>query len=590
MTNDKKNLNSTEIKTTNADRTKAKKDPTEQRSEKLDKINHSLSSFNAQNNQNIEEVESTRKREFESKLDQLGIAEIPVSEETKKLIRQNMVSDTIDHAKKENERFDRLKIDKIILENIDQPDSQLIKRLFAKNDAEISEDVFHKSLEKLSKTNIKLEPRERIEIFREALEYFSREEKVIYPVGHATGSDSLRMIIKDGSIKEGGTGEHGEAAGQSRGGKQQGVSVAEMNHEMADYVEIFYARMAANREITKEALEIDADIIDGKNPIEDFIEIYVEFTDTDKLLGSMANRSDNDIDSIKLKIAQEIGKKPREITHEDIKKSKILEEILFGFIKKAAGRKHYMTAERASRDYVAFDSIIKNCEKCKNGEFPEITFNGKIYKDPDEIINLKHGIYELEDDDLPEKKILIEMQNEYAYFLRPYFDQESGEWMEPRYSISEFRSRSSEILGEYAKWIKEGETFKTLTMLHPLESDSEDVKRKKIARLKELDNQFPSILVIEADEYKKNGLTHTEKEGSRPVPFFEVEERIMSDISLSNIKEIIIPRSKIDEIKKWLTESGIKENNMPRMVAFEYFEIKRLLNHQLKELTRKIQA
>ena len=34
--------------------------------------------------------------------------------------------------------------------------------------------------------------------------------------------------------------------------------------------------------------------------------------------------------------------------------------------------------------------------------------------------------------------------------------------------------------------------------------------------------------------------------------------------------------------RKWLEESGIKKENMPEMVAFEYFEVKRLLNHQLK--------
>ena len=92
------------------------------------------------------------------------------------------------------------------------------------------------------------------------------------------------------------------------------------------------------------------------------------------------------------------------------------------------------------------------------------------------------------------------------------------------------------------------------------------------------------MLIIEADEYKKNSLTHTAIEGNRPVPFFEVEERIMSDVSLSNVKEIVVPRSKIDEVKKWLKESGIEENDMPRMVAFEYFEVKRLLNHQLKDM------
>ena len=89
------------------------------------------------------------------------------------------------------------------------------------------------------------------------------------------------------------------------------------------------------------------------------------------------------------------------------------------------------------------------------------------------------------------------------------------------------------------------------------------------------------MLVIEGDEYRKKGLTHSAKKGSKPVPFFEVEERIMADVSLVDIKEVVVPRAKINEVRAWLEDSGIREEDIPRMVAFEYFEVKRLLNHQL---------
>jgi hypothetical protein len=118
--------------------------------------------------------------------------------------------------------------------------------------------------------------------------------------------------------------------------------------------------------------------------------------------------------------------------------------------------------------------------------------------------------------------------------------------------------------------------------LHVLEGDPQKIKIKKIERLQELDSQYPSIIIVDGKEYKEKGLTHTDQEGSQPVPFLEVEERINSDISFQNVKEIIVPRSKIDEVKKWLADSGIQNEDMPRMVAFEFFEIKRILNHQLE--------
>lgn len=564
---------------------KHEKTSVEKRVERIQQIDAGLKSFNNDNSENIAEIEAKRLQEFNVKKQSLEKAGIPISDESKKLIHKNMVDDHIDFAIKENERFDKLKIEKIVLENVDNPDSQLVKRLFPENADKVSDETFFSALEKICEANVKTPVCERVQMFREALEYFSEKEKLEYSVAHATGSDSLRRIIEDKQIKEGGTGESGEASGQSRSGEQKGVSVAEMNHPMADYVELFYGRMGANKEITKEVLKIDANVIDGKTPVDDFMQICLDFIDTDKFLEAVALKSGDDVESIKAKIAKEAGKKEEDINRDDIKKSKLVEEVVFGSIEKIAKRKHYMTAERAKRDYEAFNNIIQMCEKCEKGEFPEIKYSGKTYQNPEEIIELKHDIYELEDDDLVEKKMLIEMQNEYAYFLRPYFNKEENKWIEPRYTIDKFYSNSSEILKEYAEWIKNGRTFKTLLSLHVLENDPEEIKIKKAKRLKELDSQYPSMIIIEGKEYKEKGLTHTDQEGSRPVPFFEVEERINSDISFQNIKEIVVPRAKIDEVKKWLADSGIKDKDMPKMVAFEYFEIKRIINHQLKGTT-----
>jgi len=582
MANDEQTLEGVEKTGNNLpEAVKVKKSPVEKRAVKLDKINCELAGFSDNNGSNIEEIEAQRNFEFKNKMQEMGMAGIPVSEDMKKTIYQNMVDDAIEHARKENQRFDELKIEKIVLENAGNPEAKLMKRLFGRKSAQSSEDVFYGALEKLCETEMKTSKGERIKIFREALEYFSEEEKIEYPIAHATGSDSLRLIIADGAIKEGGTGEHGEAAGQSRGGRQDGVSVAEMDHDMADYVGMFYGRMAANKEITKNILEIDADLVDSKTILEDIADVFLDFIAVDKFLDAASERTGKDVNYLRQRLAKESGKNPEDVESADIRKSETMREMLFGSMEKMANRKHYMTAERSKRDYEALDHIIRICEGCKNGEFPKIEFKGKTYQDPDEIIELKHGIYELEDHDSVEKKVFIEMQSEYSYLLKPYWDDNTGKWIEPRYSKEELRLKSGEILGEYAKWIKEGSTLETLLSLHQLESDSEEVRNKKLERLRELDSQYPCMLVIEGDEYRKKGLTHSAKKGSKPVPFFEVEERIMADVSLVDIKEVVVPRAKINEVRAWLEDSGIREEDIPRMVAFEYFEVKRLLNHQL---------
>lgn len=583
MINEEQKLNSSEVKESGAEKPETDKSSATKKEKRLEEIEKELATITSGEYIGYNDL-AKYKKDFEIRIERMKEAAIPITQETKDVIYDETVVKKYNYALEENKKFDLLKIEKIVLENIGQNDSRLMKRLFPQNPENISGKVFLETLRKLCLSkNIQIPINERITIMRKAMEYFSEEEKFVYPVAHATGSDSLRLIIGDGAIKEGGTGEHGEAAGQSRGGKQRGVSVAEMDNKMADYTEMFYAKMAANREITKDVLKIDADIIDGKNPIEDFMEICTDFIEVDKFLDAIAMRNGETVEDIKSEIAKEAGKKSEDVSRYDIKKSKMVEQILFGSIEKMSERKHYITAERAKRDYEAFEHIIKMCEECENGDFPKIEFKGKVYRDPNEIIELKHDIYEIDDNDPSENKILVEMQNEYAYFLRPYcIDRKSDKWVDPRYSIDEFKSKSGEILREYAKWIKEGETFKTLLALHPMENDSEDVKNKKIERLRELDNQYPTILIIEGDAYRKNGLTHTIKEGDKPVPFFEVEERILSDVSLGDVKEIVVPMEKMDEIKNWLEASGIEKEKAPRLVAFEYFEIKRLLNHQLK--------
>ena len=95
---------------------KEEKSPAEKRAARLDEINRELLTFNADSDNDLEEVETKRNQEFENKMREMEGAGIPINEDTKKLIYKNMVDDLIEHAGRENERFDELKAEREQLE------------------------------------------------------------------------------------------------------------------------------------------------------------------------------------------------------------------------------------------------------------------------------------------------------------------------------------------------------------------------------------------------------------------------------------------------------------------------------------------
>jgi len=119
MENEEQKFNNTEIRNQDKEIINTQHDITK-RSIRLEEIDRELLGFKGDDNKNIEQIEIQRNHEFESKMNQMGVAEIPISEETKGLIHQNMVSNSIEHAKKENERFDDIQREKKIIEYLNE--------------------------------------------------------------------------------------------------------------------------------------------------------------------------------------------------------------------------------------------------------------------------------------------------------------------------------------------------------------------------------------------------------------------------------------------------------------------------------------
>lgn len=106
---------------------KVEKTPAEKRGARFHEIDSELKTFNISEIESLEELEARRNQEFENKIQEMNGAGIPINKDTKKLIYKNMVADLIEHAGKENERFDKLKAERKQLERDSLEDDFLEK-------------------------------------------------------------------------------------------------------------------------------------------------------------------------------------------------------------------------------------------------------------------------------------------------------------------------------------------------------------------------------------------------------------------------------------------------------------------------------
>lgn len=221
--------------------------PAQKRSARLQEVDRELKRFNENETNNIDEIEIKRTKEFESKKQELEKAGIKISNESCDLIYQNLVDDYIDYAKNENERFDSLQAEK--------------KKIVLYNNLELGEnpEIFIEKAKKAIK-NQDING-EKIKIFNEALEYYSKScEKVAnVPIYHGTGSSSLYKIIEKGILdsRKSILGGEKDVTGKSHGG----TSFAIGGYEQSEIVSHLYARMNER----KSRLVVDSKSIFGDN-------------------------------------------------------------------------------------------------------------------------------------------------------------------------------------------------------------------------------------------------------------------------------------------------------------------------------------
>ncbi|MFH1129293.1 MAG: hypothetical protein V1686_00960 [Patescibacteria group bacterium] len=90
---------------------------------------------------------------------------------------------------------------------------------------------------------------------------------------------------------------------------------------------------------------------------------------------------------------------------------------------------------------------------------------------------------------------------------------------------------------------------------------------------KEIDNQFPCFITIESEKLELKDKSERMHDKVRELVSDSVIEK-------ERIKEIQVPKSKIEEVQKWLKE--FKLENV-RMIPFEYYEMRQVIEHSPAE-------
>lgn len=272
--------------------TPSEKTPTEIRQERLSQIDQELSDFSYRSTspEEIQQIQSQREQEYQSKLSELeaGLG-TGLNEESKEIAHKNMVDSAIEQAQKENEHFDRLHIQKTILENIGNKDFR--KKISPTKSENLTEESFKKALDQLLDANIDLPRNERVKLFHQTLEYYASEQPTAEkPVWHSTSSFSLRKGLEEGF--SGGKISGGESASSEYTGKP--LSITHLDYPTAEDFQEMFARLCAKE---NESLTVDSETLTGDSLPRVFYESFLEQLSEDAKKELIAKRINLDSES-----------------------------------------------------------------------------------------------------------------------------------------------------------------------------------------------------------------------------------------------------------------------------------------------------
>lgn len=224
--------------------------------------------------------------------------EVENYEQAQDIVEQENVHDIMSQA--ELERLEYLDIQRIVLENIENKDFR--KKISFGNHDKLTEETFKKTLDQLLLVDINLSKRERMNLFKETLEYYANNDSGIeLPIAHSTSSYTLRKALEDGF--EGG---HGDYSGEhSLLGKekeldyeaQKSLSIAYLEHPLAELSQQIYAKLNSRESDLMKFMPVDYESMTGNFFWTELIDDLKKF-DFEGLKETISSKKEVDIENI----------------------------------------------------------------------------------------------------------------------------------------------------------------------------------------------------------------------------------------------------------------------------------------------------
>ncbi|MFA5948276.1 MAG: hypothetical protein WC806_04900 [Candidatus Gracilibacteria bacterium] len=257
-----------------------------------------------------------------------------------------------------------LRTEKLIIECGDNPKFQ--NAILPQNPEKVNAQVLENALETILTTDTTdISRLQRLELFKDALDYYANPTEVKAPLWHSTSSYVLRKSLEEGFI--GGHGKYaGEASVKIEEGKetQKGLSVSHPNYTCAESFQQMFARLSSKKADINNFLSVDSEKVTGKPLAEIFVKEIIESLSPEEIRELVARR-------LNIKIS--------EVTKEQIAQmtSSTTQE---AFIKEFTEREYMFRADKVKAEVlpgISNTELRKKLENEVDHPFPcFITFEG----------------------------------------------------------------------------------------------------------------------------------------------------------------------------------------------------------------------
>ena len=351
-------------------------------------------------------------------------------------------------------------------------------------------------------------------------------------LAHATNSQALKSILKERALIPDIKGEFGEASTDLILEPRKFVSFYRWAHPLAEYSSYQYARWCSNSNITAHLLTINADKINKTIFLDEFFPLYWTLSDAA---------------TIQKRIKKMLKFEPKIVTEEHKRQTEEIYKRIY------TNRRHYKTLKSEKLTLKAIKDLVKHFGK---NILPQAEFDKIKTSDPAIImrgLNIYTGV------NLKEKKYQI---------LRMIYLYAKGRGLLTNRELNNFAVYKKKI-SKVATKLLIGKGGLLHKLMCPLEGDSKAKAVKKIKKLRDLESQYPVIILVEDldTSYDYKIQKHPEH--------MPLEYRSKKKVGIEKFCELRVPFKKMKDVRKWIPKKFRKKIDL---IPWEIFEVKRVVS------------